>query len=124
MIYTPASLIGRNDIARRGGGAADEVAVTADNGDPGERIPECQPARRVRADEIALDDVTVRTWAFQPHPSLAVAREQVAGARIRSTDGIARRTINRDAVARIRDSQTPVGVRADVIAQDQIPSGA
>src|SRR5262249_27369915 len=109
--------VGGDDVPRRGGAAADDVAARP-LGEPDARAPVAQGAvaHAGGADVIALDDVTGRAAVEDGDAAPGVARDEVAGLGGEAADRVVAGPVaDPDAVLLIREGDGAVVVGADEV---------
>ena len=111
-----------DDIARSADRAADLIAVGCGEHQTREPVAAGQAAGDVRAEIVALDRVGRRA-GLEVNRGYAVARDDVAGARVQPADQVAGGTLHGDAIGAVADDQAAGGVQADKVALNHIAPG-
>ena len=81
------------------------------------------PARGIQAQGVALDHVSPGQRPEKLDADGTIAGDQVARTSRRTTDHVVRRIVDEDAVEPIRDRRGASGIRADLVALDEIAAG-
>jgi hypothetical protein len=109
----PLSAVPRDDVALRGGQAADPVVRGVRDHHAGLRVTQAGRAGGVGADEVAGNHVVRRAGAVHEDAAAVVTGDQVAGARGRAANGVGGGVLDPDAVGRVAQIECPGPIRAD-----------
>ena len=115
---------GQHVSLAEGSVAADLVAVrAAGDGDAVARVPDRCRAGRVRADVVALDDVSGRGVAEQDDAVVGIARDDVAVGRGGTTNLVSSREVDLDPFAAVAEVHRAGRIDSDIIGDERVAAG-